>query len=526
MSHLILGLDLGSRRIQAVLIETTLRGFTVTGTAEEAVPPATEGGPSAAGRMAGAVAALLAARGWSADVAAAASLPGVAASHLVTLPFSDARRIEQTVQYEVEAAIPFDLDQVAWDWQVLDSQAGRSDLFIGLARRDELTAWVAELAAVGVDPAVVSPGGPVLAALWAAGAVADPAPAGEAEMVVDLGVDRTHACVVSEGRCLFARTFASGTSTLLRSAARSAGRNPDEVPLDGATPDWLDSPEGPAALRAGIGPLVRELRATLHAFESRATRRPVVRIRMAGEAGGWPGLPALVGEELAIPAEPLRLTGPAADAIPAEDAPRYALPLALALRGWMGNRFQRLNLRRGDLASTRSHQDVRERLQRIAVYAALVLLLAVVSSVVKVVALNRQEKLLDRSMCEVTQKVIGKCFDDFATAESVLRGRGSVGASIPRVSAAGVLAELAARVPQVQLRFDRIEITREKLHLQGTTDAAENVDRIVAALRGSRCFGDARSGGARKRGTEQKFEFTVDADITCEGSVAAPGGKG
>jgi general secretion pathway protein L len=233
----------------------------------------------------------------------------------------------------------------------------------------------------------------------------------------------------------------------------------------------------------------------------------------------------MVGEELGIPTEPLRLAGPAAESIPPGDVPRFALPLALALRGWLGPRFQRLNLRRGDLASTRSTQDVRDRLQRVAVYASLVLLLAVVSSVVKVVALNRQEKLLDRSMCEVTQKVVGKCYDDFAMAESVLRGRGTVGASIPRVSAAGVLAELAARSPDVQLRFDRIEITREKLHLQGTTDAAENVDRIVAALRGSRCFGDARSGGARKRGTEQKFEFTVDADITCEGAPA-PGGKG
>ena len=47
-------------------------------------------------------------------------------------------------------------------------------------------------------------------------------------------------------------------------------------------------------------------------------------------------------------------------------------------------------------------------------------------------------------------------------AESVLRGRGTVGASIPRVSAAGVLAELAARTPDVQLRFDRIEITLGK----------------------------------------------------------------
>ena len=525
MSHPILGLDLGSRRVKAVLLETTLRGFTVAGTAEAPVPTATEGAPPAGERMAGAVAALLAARGWSPEVSAAASMPGVTASHLVTLPFTDARRIEQTVQYEVEAAIPFDLDQVAWDWQVLESQPGRSDLFVGVVRREELAGCITDLARSGVDPAVVTPGGPVLAALWAAGAVADPAGPGEAELAVDLGVDRTHACVVSEGRCLFARTFASGSSTLLRALARGSGRNPDEVVVDEGLPSWVASPGGEAALRSALVPLVRELRATLHAFESRPSRRPVVRVRLAGGAAAWSGLASMVGEELGIPAEALRLAGPAADAIPAGDVPRFALPLALALRGWLGNRFQRLNLRRGDLASTRSTQDVRDRLQRVAVYASLVLLLAVVSSVVKVVALNRQEKLLDRSMCEVTQRVVGKCFDDFAMAESVLRGRGTVGASIPRVSAAGVLAELAARSPDVQLRFDRIEITREKLHLQGTTDVAENVDKIVAALRGSRCFGDARSGGARKRGTEQKFEFTVDADITCEGA-AAPGGKG
>jgi general secretion pathway protein L len=525
MSHPILGLDLGSRRVKAVLLETTLRGFTVSGAAETPIPPAEEGGPPGGDRMSGAVAALLSERGWTPDVAAVASLPGAAASHLVTLPFTDARRIEQTVLYEVEAAIPFDLDQVAWDWQVLESQPDRSDLFVGVVRRGELTSCIADLARVGMDPAVVTPGGPVLAALWAAGAVADPAAAGEAELAVDVGADRTHACVVSEGRCLFARTFASGGSTLLRSAARSSGRNPDEVVLDDGLPAWLAGPEGHALLRGALGPLVRELRATLHAFEARPSRRPVVRVRLAGGAATWPGLASVVGEELGIPAEPLRLAGTAAEAIPAEDAPRFALPLALSLRGWLGPRFQRLNLRRGDLASTRSTQDVRDRLQRVAVYASLVLLLAVVSSVVKVVALNRQEKLLDRSMCEVTQKVVGKCFDDFAMAESVLRGRGTVGASIPRISAAGVLAELAARSPEVQLRFDRIEITREKLHLQGTTDVAENVDKIVAALRGSRCFGDARSGGARKRGTEQKFEFTVDADITCEGAPA-PGGKG
>ena len=35
-------------------------------------------------------------------------------------------------------------------------------------------------------------------------------------------------------------------------------------------------------------------------------------------------------------------------------------------------------------------------------------------------------------------------------------------------------------------------------------------------LQASRCFGDARSGGARKRSSDGKFEFTVDSDLTCD----------
>ena len=149
MSHPILGLDLGSRRVKAVLLETTLRGFTVTGAAEAPIPPADGGRPAGRGAhvrrpsprlLAGARLVRRTSPRWP-------PCPGAAASHLVTLPFTDARRIEQTVQYEVEAAIPFDLDQVAWDWQVLESQPGRSDLFVGVVRREELTACIADLAA-------------------------------------------------------------------------------------------------------------------------------------------------------------------------------------------------------------------------------------------------------------------------------------------------------------------------------------------------------------------------------------------
>jgi general secretion pathway protein L len=174
-------------------------------------------------------------------------------------------------------------------------------------------------------------------------------------------------------------------------------------------------------------------------------------------------------------------------------------------------------LRRGEFAYTRDFEHVRGRVTRVAAWAALVIFIGLVSSGVKVFALSRHEKLLDGALCDTTQKLVGKCYTNDELAVAALRGKGTAAAAIPRNSAVDIFAELAARTPQdFTLRFDRIEITRDKLHLQGVTDAAENVDKIVTALRGSRCFGDARSGGARRRSSDGKFEFTIDSDLTCD----------
>jgi general secretion pathway protein L len=250
----------------------------------------------------------------------------------------------------------------------------------------------------------------------------------------------------------------------------------------------------------------------------------VRRLLLAGEGARVPGLAEALAPEVDAPIVSLALAGPAAS-IAAEDQPRLALALALALRGHLGTRGSRLNLRRGELAYTRDFQHLRGKVVRLASWAALVAALALVSAGVKAFALSRQEKLLDGALCDATQRIVNKCYDDFSVAESVLKGRGTPAAAIPKNSAVDVFTELANRTPaEVQLRFDRIEISRDKLHLQGTTDAAENVDRVVTALRASRCFGDARSGGARRRsGADGKFEFTVDSDLTCDTGTAAGG---
>jgi general secretion pathway protein L len=540
MAQRILGLDLGAQSVKAVVVESTFRSFDVVSMASA---PVAAGDEPLVGRQAATVRALLGGGTLEFDVAIVAFPGAGVSSNSVTLPFNDPKRIEQTVGFEVEGQLPFDLAEAAWDWQPLGVRDGKTDLLVAVTRRAELTALVAALAEAGVDPRAIVPAGPAYASLAATGALPAP-PAAEGsppgvEVVVDVGHERTSVAVLAGGSCEAARTFPFGASHLARALARELQVSEDDgaallaaaaggSPLPAALAPVGADPRAAEALRRALVPLVREVRATVRAWRARAGQRPLARLLLAGAAARLPALVEVLAPEVDGPVTPIELAGAAAEKIPPDEAPALALALALALRGHQGSRAPRLNLRRGDLAFTRDFEHVKGKVARLAAYAAMIALLAIASAGVKVFALSRQEAALDRALCDAQQKILGRCYPNFEEAQAILRGRGTPGASLPRVSAVDLFAELAGKVPaDVPLRFERIELTKDKLHLQGTTSAAENVDRIVGALKASRCFGDARSGGARRRGTDSKFEFSIDSSLTClETGRDAPGGRG
>jgi len=546
MAQRILGIDLGAHSVKTVLLESTYRGYAVLDHGAAVLEPAAPG-VSLLSRQTEALKALIAARGLRfAEAIAALPGPGMSSS-IVTLPFTDLRRIEQTVPFEVEEQIPFELSLVAWDWQPLHSRDGRTDLYVGVARREELRALLAALGGLGVDPRLVLPPAPAYAALLSSGATGplpDPEPEEDpaADVVVDLGQERTSICIALQGSCEQARTFPYGAAILARALSRELGCPEEEAhalllswvrtaPEDPAQEKLSADPRAAETLRRTLAALTRELRSTLRAWRARVGPRRVGRLFLAGELGRLPGLPEILAPEVEAKVEPLALRGPAAELgrpIPPEEVPAFALALALALRGHQGSRAPRLNLRRGDLAYTRDFDHLKGRVARLALAAALLVLLALASAGAKVFALSRQEALLDRALCDAEQQLIGKCFPNFEEAQAVLRGRAGGQGTVPRATAVDLLWALAEHVPaEVKVRFEKVDLTRDKLHLEGSTDGAEAVDRLVGGLKGSRCFADARSGGARRR-ADGKFEFSIDSGLNCldTGPREAAGGKG
>ena len=123
---------------------------------------------------------------------------------------------------------------------------------------------LADLSGIGLDPAIVVPAAPTLAALWAAGAVADAVAPPDAEVLLDLGAERSSACVVGGGRCLFARTFAGGFAPVLRAVARELEVSEEEATALLAAGDGATAPPDPRAepaLRRALAPLLRDVRA-------------------------------------------------------------------------------------------------------------------------------------------------------------------------------------------------------------------------------------------------------------------------
>lgn len=465
------------------------------------------------------------------------SLPGpTLATHVVSLPFSDPKRIEATLPFEVEGQLPFDLEDAAFDYQPVGAPGpdGKSELLVGVVRKQELTPLLQVLAETGFDPRVIThpamayqnllahlpdpEGGPAPEGAGARGPVA----------VLDLGHERSSLAIgVPGGGVELVRTFAGGGRDLTRVLAQELRTEPLEAAhwkeREGAIGEAAQGPDAErtsGALIRGLAPILRELRPTLKAYTAR-THRHVGRIHLCGGTAQLPGLAEHLSRELGIPTETLRLRETAVG-FP-EGAGLNALQAyALALRGQAaGSRAPRFNLRRGALAFQGHYDYLREKLGRLGVFAATLLVLLIGFGFVRNAVLAQGEERVDDQLCSTTKKVLGTCEKNYDRALNLLRGEKSPAAALPKVSALNLLAELTARIPaEAHAQLDQIQIDLTRISVRGQTENSKQVDQITTALKTFKCFKDVKEGKLERSKDGEHMKFRFDIQVECPGQEA------
>ena len=514
----ILGLDLGSHTVKAVLFDASLRGHLTRAVAE--VPRAQEG--DRAETLRAALAELLGKHPLQADQVAVA-LPGpTLATHVISLPFADPRKIEQTLPFEIEGQLPFDLANVVFDYQIASQQPKRSDLLVGVVRKEELRALLQTLAQVQIDPRIVTHPGIAYQSL-----LAQLPPANSADTAVailDLGHERTSVAIGSPGGAVeFARTFSGGGRDLTRALAAEF-----HVPVADAEAWKVDhgavasAVEGADAERAagafvrGLQGILRELRQTFRAYSAR-TRRQVSHLYLCGGTANLRGIDEQLASDLAIPSERLKLPVEFTEKSPERDHPRLAQAYALALRGHAsGAKAPRFNFRRGEFAFKGDFDYAREKIGRLIAYAAALLVLVIISGFVRNGMLSRREAAVDDRLCETTQRVLGTCERNYDRALNMMQGAESPAADVPKLSAVALTAEVSRLIPSdANVTLDQLEVTLDRISLRGLADSTKQIDAITAALKKFRCFKEVQQRRVERTRDGQRVQFGLDIQVEC-----------
>jgi general secretion pathway protein L len=519
----ILGLDLGSHSVKGLLLDANARNPAVKAWAE--VRRAPEGERQETLRAA--LRELLARPEFQHADQVVVALPGPSlATHQLTLPFTDPKRIEATIPFEVESQIPFDLGDAVFDYQVATQVKDKgSELLVGVVRREELKSLLGLLNEAGVDPRVVTHPGITYQNLLMQQPGLFAGLDAEAVAIVDIGHERTTLAIGRPGVGVeFARTFSGGGLSLSRALATEF-----QTPLPEAH-HWKEShgalasaaqaqgPDGERAAAAfvrGLQPVLRELRPSFKAFTAR-TRRQVGAVLVCGGSARMPGLAEQLGKDLGMPARVLALPPVASTAVPATEQPAALQAYSLALRGQaLGAKAPRFNLRRGEFAFKGDYDYVKDKLGLLASFAATLLLLLIASGVVRNSVLARREAQVDAVLCDVTQRILGSCEKNYDLALNRLKGVESPAAALPKLSAVNLLAEMTQRVPaDVPVTFDRIDIDLERISVRGLTDSSKQIDAIASALKGHRCFKEVKEGKVEKT-KENKIAFRLDIQVQC-----------
>ncbi len=517
----ILGLDLGSHTVKAVLFETSMRTATPKAYAE--VRRALEG--DKAQTLRAALTTLLADNPLAADqVVVALPGPGLA-THMLSLPFTDPKRLEATIGFEVEGQLPFDLSEAVYDYQVASQQERKSELLVGVVRKEEVRTLLAGLTELKVDPRLITH--PALAyqnLLLALPQLFDPPQGDEAVAIVDIGHERTALAVGRPGVGVeFARTFSGGGRDLSRALAAEFQTSFEEAhhwkEAQGALGAAATGPEGARAAGAfvrGLQPLLRELRPSLKAYAARF-RRQVGTVYLCGGTARLPGLEEQLSQDLSLPVRVLRLPADVTDPLPALAQPSVMQPYALALRGQAsGSKAPRFNLRRGEFAFKGDYDYVKDKVGQLAAFAAVLVLLLITSGIVRNTVLARRVRQQEQMLCDITERVLGRCERNFEVALSLLHGKESPAAALPKQSAIGLLAEFAQRLPaETPVSFDDVVVNLDRIAAKGKTDSIKQIDTIVSALKTYRCFKEVKEGRTERSKDGTKTVFQLDIQVDC-----------
>jgi len=389
----VIGLDLGSYSIKAVEIINTFSSYDINGFREYPLEIGED--KTLAARQSEALAKLFNQNDMEADKIVTALSGQFVTSRILEFEFSDAKKIAAAVSAEVEDFIPFDIDEMIVDEQMLGQTTyGANQVLAVMTRKMYMEKFLEQLQQVELDPKVVDIDSLAFYNLSSAMHIPD----GKLAALVDIGHSKTSVCIVKDGVIRMFRTI------------NVAGRFVTEFLAKDGEMEFLDAQElkhkvsevvvpGQDAPNEAVGKITlamhvitKEIGRTLYAFKS-YEKQPLDIVYLSGGTSRLRNITEYLSHELGAPVVPNNLFESSLNISDnlSTKMPEIPQSIAIGMRGITNlKRLSQVNLRKGEFAFVQDYEKVLKGAFSFVRYLAIAAVILFVSYVLHAILYNSQ----------------------------------------------------------------------------------------------------------------------------------------
>ncbi len=541
MAHHILGIDLGHYSIKLAYLEAGLRKTRLLFVKEQELPQSTTPDPitDLSERQVQVLQAILTEFSLKPEMTAA-SLESPGMFRVISLPFSDPKKIESVLPFELEAELLTRIEEQTIDFLVVPkgeegSVSPKSHYVLsGIANKTEVHSLLEKLSNLGLQPKLLGAKALAIGTLCSFPSLI---PKERPVALVDLGHRLTHTCILHHPIIpSFARTLERGGQELTTYLSQKLGIDREKAQAlkhqanlgSGLTLSQQTSEQEaaiPSLLKEALRPLVRDLKQTLAAAVS-LYGKPIEHMVLFGGGSRLKGIDLFLLQELGLSSvslwEPpkteltmLPMATPATDPTPADwRAVAPALGLAYAL----ARSKPQLNFRRGELSYRTHLQLLKSKLPAFLISMIAVLICTFASIAASFYSLNREFIVLEEQLLKQTKALFGEEVSKPKEVEARLSKKDTE-MQIPSFTVFDLLESLSLHAPKqvveggqtiaAELDVLDLEIRDQKINLKATASSAQYIEDLKKEWAGLPCIKGITTGKIQPEKNRKLFTMEL-----------------
>lgn len=522
---LAVGLDIGSSSVKLVHLRESKRGYVLDAFAVAPLPPEAivDGALMNSAAIVDAIRELFAqAKIKNKNVAIGISGHSVIIKK-ISLPKMSKEELDESIQWEAEQYIPFDVKDVNIDVKILgtgDDATGQMDVLLVAAKKDMINDYTAVIAEAGLIPTVVAVDAFAVQRAFEASYEVSKT---ETVVLINVGASVVNINVIANGITTFTRDVSMGGNQFTEEIQKQLNVSYDEaeklkVGGDLTETDSVIPQEVERVIQGVAEQLAGEIQRSLDFYAATAADSHISKVYLSGGTAKIPSLFKVIEQRVGVPVEILN-PFKAIEIDNRKFDPNYLMDISPSATVGVGLALRKLGDDEINLLPVRASKK-RELGRQWLVLFGLVFLAAVLGNYFWY---SERQKTLEAVKGRIAQyerdiatlnKIIGEVKNIKAEKADMEQKLGILkklrdGRSGP----VKVMDELATIIPQ-RVWLSTYEENAGNLNLVGTATSLEEVANFVKKLQGSKFFSGPRlAGPVRAEAGGERVSFTISCGV-------------